>query len=349
MAPGHATFLATRRREGTIMVMAAGLSDLLKPSVPQWAGAAISVGAAVICALLALTIVRFGRAIGGVTGFGAGAVGGASLLPWVAGSTSAGISGTLNLKLDAWKKFDGMAINNVHVWTGVGPRSLLWGIPLVVAAGLMLILGVLPGKACLIAVIPALLVPWSILYATEIAKDKLPVHNVGVGAWTALGGSAIVLLTVIVRALRSSGRRNVQQPAYSPQFAGQYNQQPQYPPPPGYGQPGYGQQPAYGQPAPSYGQPDYSQPAYGQPAYGQPAYEQPAYGQPSYGQQDYGQPQGYGHGGYNEPTAEQPEHAGHDHSHEDQDHSHDDQAPNDGSTQIIESPFRQQPPPNQGS
>ena len=324
------------------MLMAAGLSDLLKPSVPQWAGVAISVGAAVIGLLLALMVARFGRAIGGVAGFGAGAVGGASLLPWVAGSTSTGISGTLNLKLDAWKKFDGMAINNVHVWTGVGPRSLLWGIPLVVAAGLMLILGVLPGKACLIAVIPALLVPWSILYATEIAKDKLPVHNVGVGAWTALGGSAIVILAVLVRALQSGGRRNVQQPACNPQFAGQYNQQPQYPPPPGYGQ-----QPAYGQPAPAYGQPDYGQPdqgqpAYGRPAYGQPAYEQPAYGQPAYGQQDYGQPQGYGHGGYNEPTAEQPEQGSYDPARE---RNQDDPPANDGSTQIIESPFRQQPPP----
>ncbi|HEX4429718.1 MAG TPA: hypothetical protein VHZ96_10670 [Frankiaceae bacterium] len=335
------------------MVVAAGVSDLFKPSVPQWAGVAIAVGAAVICFLLALLVVRFGRAIGGVTGAGAGLVGGASLLPWVVDKTSNGVNGTLNLKFDAWKKIDGQAVNNVHVWTGVGPHTLLWGIPLVVAAGLMLILGVLPGKACLLAVIPALLVPWAIVYATQVAKDKLPVHNVGVGAWAALGGSAIVILTVLVRALQSGGRRRqAQPPAYSPQFAGQYNQQPQYPPP-GYGQPGYGQQPAYGQPAPSYGQPDYSQPAYGQPAYGQPAYEQPAYGQPpygqpAYGQQDYGQPQGYGHGGYNEPTAEQSAQPEHDHSHDHpHDHSHDDEAPNDGSTQIIESPFRQQPPPNQ--
>ncbi len=320
------------------MLLAAGLSDLLKPSVPQWAGAAISVGAAVICALLALAVVRFGRAIGGVTGFGAGAVAGASLLPWVSGKTSDGLGGSLNLKLDTWKKVNGQALNNVHVWTGVGPHTLLWGIPLVVAAGLMLILGVLPGKAGLIAIIPALLVPWSLLYITEVAKasDRLPVRNVGVGAWTALGGSAIVILAVTVRALQSSGRRNVQQPAYSPQFAGQYNQQPPYAPPPGFGHPGYGQQPSYDQPA--YGG---QQPAYGQPAYGGPAYGQPAYEQPAYGQQDYGQPQGYGHGGYNEPTEE---HAGHDHSH---DHSHDDPAPNDGSTQIIASPFWQ-PPPNQG-
>ena len=319
------------------MVIAAGFSDLLKPSVPQWAGVAISVGAAVVCALLALAVARFGRAIGGVAGFGAGAVAGASLLPWVVGSTSAGISGTLNLKLDAWKKFDGLAVNNVHVWTGVGPRSLLWGIPLVVAAGLMLILAVLPGKACLIAVIPALLVPWSILYATQIEKDKLPVRHLGVGAWTALGGSAIVLLAVIVRALQSGGRRNVQQPAYSPQFAGQYGQQPQYPPPgygqPAYGQqPGYGQQPSYGQPA--YGQPAYEQPSYEQPSYEQPSYEQPSYGQPSYGQPSYGQPQGYGHGGYNAPTEEQAA----------QDQAPEDPPANDGATQIIESPFRQQPP-----
>jgi len=274
-------------------------------------------------------VARFGRAIGGVAGFGAGAVGGASLLAWVSG-TASGIAG--DVKLDAWKKVNGRAVNDVHSWTGVGPHTLLWGIPLVVAAGLMLLLGVLPGKACLLAVIPALLVPWSLIYITKVAKpnDRLPVHNIGIGAWTALGGSAIVLLAVIVRALQSGGRRGVQQPAYNPQFAGQYHQQPQYPP--GYGQ----QQPAYGQQQPSYGQPDYGQPAYGQPAYGQPAYEQPAYGQ-----QDYGQPQGYGHGGYNEPTAEQPEQPAHDHSHDD------DPPANDGATQIIESPFRQQPPPNQ--
>jgi hypothetical protein len=174
------------------MVIAAGLSDLLKPSVPQWAGVAISVGAAVICALLALAVARFGRAIGGRDRLRGRSVGGASLLPWVSGSTSAGISGALNLKLDAWKKFDGVAINNVHVWTGVGPRSLVWGIPLVVAAGLMLDPGVLPGKACLIAVIPALLVPWSILYATQMRRTSCPSQR-RIGAWAALGGSALVL------------------------------------------------------------------------------------------------------------------------------------------------------------
>jgi hypothetical protein len=84
---------------------------------------------------------------------------------------------------------------------------------------------------------------------------------------------------VIVRALQSSGSRNARQPAYSPQFAGQYNQQPQYPPA-GYGAPGFGQ-PAYGQ-QPGYGQPEYGQqqPSYGQPSYGQQPYGQPAYGQP---------------------------------------------------------------------
>jgi hypothetical protein len=260
--------------------------------------------------------------------------------------------------LDAWKKVDGQAINNVHVWTGVGPHSLLWGIPVVVAAGLMLILGVLPGKAGLIAIIPALLVPWALIYTTEIADSKLPVHNVGIGAWVALGGSVLVILTVILRAIQSGGRRPVQQSVYSPQFAGQYNQQPPYPPAAGYGQqPGYGQ-PDYGQQQqPGYGQPDYAQPPYGQPAYGQPAFEQPAYGQPQgygqpgYGQQEYGQPQGYGHGGYNEPATD--EHAGHDHGHDhphdhghDHAHDHDNDPPaNDGSTQIIESPYRQKPPP----
>lgn len=333
------------------------LPALLKPTVPVWTGTAIAVGAAVICFLLALTVVRFGRAIGGVTGAGAGLVGGASLLPWVSGKTSDGLGGTLNLKFDAWKKINGDAVNNVHIWTGVGPHSLLWGIPLVVAAGLMLILGVLPGKGGLIAIIPALLVPWSLIYTTAVHKPKLPLHEVGVGAWAALGGSVIVILAVIVRAIQSGSRRPAQQSVYSPQFAGQYNQQPQYGPPAGFGQqqPGYGQ-PEYGQ-QPAYGQPDYAQPPYGQPAYGQPAYEQPAYGQqpgygqPGYGQQEYGQPQGYGHGGYNEPPTD--EHAGHDHGHDHphdhaHDHAHDhDQGPpaNDGSTQIIESPYRQQPPP----
>jgi hypothetical protein len=323
--------------------MLAAVPAFLKPTVPVWTGTAIAVGAAVLCFLIALAIVRFGRAIGGVTGAGAGLVGGASLLPWVHGDTTEG-----KVDFDAWKKVSGEAVNNVHVWTGVGPHSLLWGIPLVIAAALMLILGVLPGKAGLIAIIPALLVPWSIIYATSVESDNLPVKNVGIGAWVALAGSVVVILTVIARAARSGGRRSVQQSAYSPQFAGQYGQQqPPYAPNAGYGQqPGYGQ-PEYGQQQPGYGQPDYAQPPYGQPAYGQPAFEQPAYGQPGYGQQEYGQPQGYGHGGYNEPATD--EHAGHDHPHDhghDHSHDHDDDPPaNDGSTQIIESPFRQQPPP----
>jgi hypothetical protein len=327
--------------------MLAAVPAFLKPTVPVWTGTAIAVGAAVLCFLIALAIVRFGRAIGRVTGASAGLVGGATLLPWVTDKQS-GASGDLNLKFDAWKKVGGQAVNNVHNWTGVGPHSLLWGIPLAVAALLMLLLGVLPGRGGLIAVIPALLVPWALLYVTEIADNKLPVRNVGVGAWAALGGSVVVILTVIVRAIQSGGRRPAQQSVYSPQFAGQYNQQPQYGPAAGYPQqqPGYGQ-PDYGQQQPAYGQPDTAQPPYGQPAYGQPAFEQPAYGQPGYGQQEYGQPQGYGHGGYNEPATD--EHAGHDHPHDhghDHPHDHDKDPPaNDGSTQIIESPFRQQPPP----
>ena len=75
-----------------------------------------------------------------MTGAGAGLVGGASLLPWVTGTSSDGRAGTTS-KFDAWKKVGGQAVNNVHVWTGVGPHSLLLGIPLVVAAALMLILG----------------------------------------------------------------------------------------------------------------------------------------------------------------------------------------------------------------
>lgn len=309
------------------MLLAAGLSDLLKPSIPQWAGVAVAVGAAVICFLLALAVVRFGKAIGGVTGAGAGLVGGASLLPWVSGTTSSGLASALDLKLDAWKKFNGVALNNVHVWTGVGPRSLVWGIPLVVAAVLMLVLGVLPGKACLIAVIPALLVPWSLLYATQLENDKLPVGNVGIGAWAALGGSLLVILTVIVRALQSAGN-----PSRS--YGGQ---------PPGYGQPQYGQPAPYPQypqqpyAQPGHGQPPYNQPAYGQqqPGYGQPpaGYGQPPYGQPGYGQPAYGQPQGYGHGGYDEPPAVQPVQPGGENEH---DHDHPD--PNDGSTQIIQRP-----------
>ncbi len=322
------------------MLQAAGINDLLKPLGPAvgWAGRFRSGPRS------------FAPARPGGRAFRASdrrrdrlfrrAVGGASLLPWVSGKTSNGVGGSLNLKLDAWKRVDGQAINNVHVWTGVGPHTLLWGIPVVVAAGLMLILGVLPGKAGLIAIVPALLVPWAVLYVTEIAHDKLAVRNVGVGAWAALGGSAVVILTVIVRALQSGRRRPVQQSVYSPQFAGQYNQQPQYVPPPGYGQqpgygPDYGQQPAYGQQA-GYGQPDPAQPPHGQPAYGQPSFDKPGYGQ-----QEYGQPQGYGHGGYHEPPTD--EHAGHAHDHP---HDHDEPAPNDGSTQIIESPFRQQPPPS---
>jgi hypothetical protein len=345
--------------------MLVAVPAFLKPTVPVWTGTVIAVGAAVICFLLALAVVRFGRAIGGVTGAGAGLVGGASLLPWVSGDTTEG-----KVEFDAWKKVGGDAVNNVHVWTGVGPHSLLWGIPLVIAAALMLIFGVLPGKAGLIAIIPSLLVPWAIIYATGVSDPKLDLKHVGIGGWVALAGSVIVIFTVIARAARSGSRRSVQQSAYSPQFAGQYNQQPQYGPPAGYGQqqPGYGQ-PEYGQQQPGYGQPDYAQPPYGQPAYGQPAFEQPSYGQPAnygqpnygqqpgqgqqgygqpgYGQQEYGQPQGYGHGGYNEPATD--EHAGHEHPHEhghDHPHDHDNDPPaNDGSTQIIESPFRQQPPP----
>ena len=56
---------------------------------------------------------------------GAGLVGGASLLPWVTGNASDGPA--QHLKFDAWKKVGGQAVNNVHVWTGVGPHSLLLG------------------------------------------------------------------------------------------------------------------------------------------------------------------------------------------------------------------------------
>ena len=118
-----------------IMPMAAGLSDLLKPTVPQWAGVVISVGAAVVFALLALWSRASVGPSAGSPASGPGLVGGASLLPWVTGTVSARPSGPFDVKLDAWKKFDGTPVNNVHLWTGVGPHTLLWGIPLVVAAG----------------------------------------------------------------------------------------------------------------------------------------------------------------------------------------------------------------------
>lgn len=306
-------------------------ADILKPTVPVWVGTAIAVGTAVVFFLLALTIVRFGKGLGGLVGAGAGLVAASSLLPWASGSV-----GDIHADFDAWKH--GEPYSLTKLWTNVGPNDLRWGITLCAAAFLMLLLGVLPGRLGLLAIIPSLLVPYALLYKLQLAHSdsRLPVKNVGVGAWAALGGSGLVILVVIIRAIRAPSRRSRQAEAYG-QPAGQ-------PVPQAYGQPGYqqpyGQQPAYGQPG--YGQPAYGQqPVGGQPAYGQPpAYgEQQPYGQPApaYGQPQYGsngpdqQPQGYGHGGYNEPPqVQQPQQ---------------EQPPaNDGETKIIKSPFADQPP-----
>ena len=308
--------------------MLLAVSDLFKPTLPVWVGTAIAVGTAVVFFLLALMIVRFGKALGGLVGAGAGLVGASSLLPWASGQ-----AGDVHADFDAWKKGQPYALTKL--WTNVGPNDLRWGIVLVAAAVLMLLLGVLPGRLGLLAIIPSLLVPYALLYKVQFADSKLPVKNVGVGAWAALGGSVLVILVVIIRAIRAPSRRSRQTEAYS-QTSGQ-------PVPQAYGQPGYqqpyGQQPAYGQAG--YGQPAYGQqPLQGQPAYGQPpAYgEQQPYGQPApaYGQPQYGangpdqQPQGYGHGGYNEPPqGQQPQ---------------DQPVANDGETKIIKSPFADQPP-----
>jgi hypothetical protein len=284
-------------------------TDPLKTLIPQWAGTAAAVGAAVVCFLLALAIVRFSKAIAGIVGAGAGVVGASSLLPWLTGTVSG-----RDVNIDAWKKITSSDyVNSIKLWTGVDFPKTQWGIALVGAGVLMLFLGVLPGRFGLLAIIPSLLVPFAFLHTMVLVKkvDRLDVHNVGIGAWAALGGSAVVILTVLIRALQAPRRAKAQpqydpqqqynQPQYAPQA---YDQQPQYNQPPQYGQPAYGQQSPHGQPG--YGQPGYAQPAYGEPGYGQPSYEQPTYGQP---------------GTYP-----------------------DEAAPNDGATQIIQSPFGQQPP-----
>jgi hypothetical protein len=291
------------------MLLAA--SDPYKTLIPQWAGIAAAVGAAVFFFLIALVVVRFSKAIAGIVGAGAGLVAASSLLPWQHGL----ISGQ-TVNIDAWKKITSTDyVNSIKLWTGVKLPDTQWGIALIGTALLMLIFGVLPGRFGLLAIIPSLLVPYAFLYTMVLVKqaDRLDVHNVGVGAWAALGGSALVILTVLIRALQAP-RRASARPAYDQQ---QYNQQPQYDP-----QQQYGQQPGYGQPG--YPQPGYQQPQYGQqPAYGQ----QQQYGQPGYGQPAYGEP-GYGQGGYEQPRSYP-----------------DEPAPNDGTTQIVQSPFGQQPPP----
>jgi hypothetical protein len=296
------------------MLLAA--SDPYKTLVPQWVGIAAAVGAAVFFFLIALVVVRFSKAIAGIVGAGAGLVAASSLLPW-----QHGLVDGQTINIDPWKKIASLGYtNSIQLWTGVKLPDTQWGIALIGAAVLMLIFGVLPGRFALIAIIPSLLVPYAFLHTMVLVKEgeRLDVHNVGVGAWAALGGSALVILTVLIRALQAP-RRASAQPAYDQQ---QYNQQPQYDP-----QQQYGQQPGYGQPG--YPQPGYQQPQYGQqPAYGQQQqYGQPGYGQPAYGEPGYGQP-GYGQGGYEQPRSYP-----------------DEPAPNDGATQIVQSPFGQQPPP----
>jgi hypothetical protein len=285
------------------MLLAA--SDPYKTLIPQWAGIAAAVGAAVFFFLIALAVVRFSKAIAGIVGAGAGLVAASSLLPWQHGLVS---GQTVNI--DAWKKITSRDyVNSIKLWTGVKLPDTQWGIALIGAAVLMLIFGVLPRRFGLLAIIPSLLVPYAFLYTMVLVKpvDRLDVHNVGVGAWAALGGSALVILTVFIRALQAP-RRAGAQPAYDQQ---QYNQQPQY-----------DQQPQYGQPL-AYGQPGYAQPGYGQQQHGQ----QPPYGQQAqYGQPAYGDP-GYGQGGYEQPRSYP-----------------DEPAPNDGTTQIVQSPFGQPPP-----
>ncbi len=104
--------------------------DFLKPTLPVSVSTAIAVGTAVVCFLLALLIVRFGKALGGLVGAGAGLVGASSLLPWASGD-----AGGLHADFDAWKRGQPYALTKL--WTNVGPNDLRWGIPLVAAAALM--------------------------------------------------------------------------------------------------------------------------------------------------------------------------------------------------------------------
>jgi hypothetical protein len=225
--------------------------DIYKPLIPTWAGSAVAVGAAIVFFLIALIFVRFGKAIGGMVGAGAGLVGASSLLPWVKGTQNG-----FNLRFDAWKHAD--QVNTVQHWTGINSlEHLPLGWVLAGAAVLMLLLGVLPGRLGLLGIIPSLVVPYCLLYVLVLAKNGIEVDNIGAGAWVGLGGSVLVILVVIIRALQAPRRPR----GY------------------GYGQPlqPYDQQPGY------YGQP----PAYGQQPYGQP----PAYGQQPYGHEPDTAPQ----------------------------------------------------------
>jgi hypothetical protein len=316
--------LATRQTEGLLMLLAA--PDLVKTLIPQWAGIAASVAAAVLFLLIALAVVRLSKAVAGVVGAGAGLVAASGLLPWLHGTVSG-----QDVNIDAWKKITSSDyVNSIKLWTGVDLPDTQWGVALIGAGVLMLIFGVLPGRFCLLAIIPSLLVPYAFLYTLVLLneRDRIKVDTLGVGAWAALGGSALVILTVLVRALQApSRRRDAVQPVYDQQ----YQQQPAYNPPPAYPpQQGYGQQPVYGQQQ-AFGQPGYGpQPGYGQQAgYGQqPGYGQPDYTQPQ--QQTYGQQPSYGQ----QPTQEQGAY----------EQPQEDPAPNDGATQIVQSPFVKRPP-----
>jgi hypothetical protein len=273
--------------------------DLYKPLIPTWAGSAVAVGAAILFFLIALIFVRVGKAIGGLVGAGAGLVGASSLLPWVKGT-----EGGVTLRFDAWKHAD--QVNTVQHWTGINSlEHLQLGWVLAGAAVLMLLLGVLPGRLGLIGIIPSLVVPYCLLWVLVWAKNGIQLDNIGPGAWVGLGGSVLVILVVIIRALQAPRRQRAYGYAQPPQA---YDQQPGY----------YGQQQPYGQPG------------YGQPGYGQ---QQPAYSQqPGYGQQPYARPgyaqQPYGHEAQTAPQLATP--------------APDD--PNDGRTRIVESPFGQPPP-----
>ena len=119
-----------------------------KTLIPAWAGTAVAVGTALVFLLIALAIVRFSKALGGVVGAGAGLVGASSLLPWIKAS-----GGGETIRLDAWKHGD--EINNIYNWTGAGGgRHVPLGWLLVVTAVLMLVLGVLPGRLGLLRWFP---------------------------------------------------------------------------------------------------------------------------------------------------------------------------------------------------
>ncbi len=254
------------------------LSDLYKPLIPTWAGTAVAVGVAVVCFLIALAIVRFAKALGGVVGAGAGLVGASGLLPWLSGN-----EGGQHVDLDAWRRLslggETIAVNNVKVWTGVDLTNLQWGYALVGAAVLMLLLGVLPGRLGLLAILPSLVVPYSFLWVLALRDRTVEVRYIGYGAWAALAGSVIVILAVLIRALQTPSRsRGYGQPPLQP-----YQQQP-YP------------QQQFQQP---YGQPQFQQQPYQQPYAQQPNPQQQPYGQPQYGEQPQQQP-GYGQGGSND-------------------------------------------------